>query len=381
MRTIERVPLTVETIEDREGFRQLRDEWSELLQASDADSLFLTWEWLYTWWTHLAGGRRLRLVTVRCGGRLAAVAPLAMRLGFFGVLLFPVLEFLGLGSVGSDYLDVILRRGLEADALAALAAHLGTGKHVLKLAQFRRDVRSGARGLAQGLGDLGWTAREIPFGRCPFISLAGSSWTSYLAGLGREHRRNFRRRVRQLATHFAVTIELVRTEEQRRAAFGALLSLHERRWRPRGGSKAFHTPALRAFHDELSRLALERGWLRLFLLRLDGQPAAALYGFMYGGRFYFYQQGFDPRYARYSAGLVLTGLTIEMAIAEGAAEYDFLSGEEGFKFLWAGQARDLSVIDLAPPGLRGLLYQRTLGLSRAARRLVLGSANGAAPSR
>ena len=42
--------LMVEIIDDVAAFERLRPEWTRLLQASAADSLFLTWEWLFTWW-------------------------------------------------------------------------------------------------------------------------------------------------------------------------------------------------------------------------------------------------------------------------------------------------------------------------------------------
>jgi len=55
-------------------------------------------------------------------------------------------------------------------------------------------------------------------------------------------------------------------------------------------------------------LALARDWLRLFVLRFDGKPAASLYGFRYNGVFYFYQSGFDPVYGKHSVGLVTMAL-------------------------------------------------------------------------
>src|SRR2546427_4482076 len=48
----------------RSGFEKLREEWNELLQASASNCLFLTWEWLYTWWKHLSEDRRLFIITV-----------------------------------------------------------------------------------------------------------------------------------------------------------------------------------------------------------------------------------------------------------------------------------------------------------------------------
>ena len=72
--------LTVETVTDALGFAALQQEWDRLLQSSDSDGLFLTWEWLYTWWKHLAGDRELSILTVRCEGELVALAPCALRL-------------------------------------------------------------------------------------------------------------------------------------------------------------------------------------------------------------------------------------------------------------------------------------------------------------
>ena len=66
------------------------------------------------------------------------------------------------------------------------------------------------------------------------------------------------------------------------------------------------------------RRALERGWLRMYVLRLDDRLAAVMYGFNYGGRFYFYQHGFDDQFSSHSIGLVLMALTIRAAIDEGA---------------------------------------------------------------
>ena len=79
------------------------------------------------------------------------------------------------------------------------------------------------------------------------------------------------------------------------------------------------------------------------------------YGFRYGDKFYFYQSGFDPGYARQSVGLVALGLTIKAALEEGAMEYDLLHGDEEYKFLWAHQTRELRRLELFPSYVRGWL--------------------------
>jgi CelD/BcsL family acetyltransferase involved in cellulose biosynthesis len=352
-----------------EEFVALRGEWTELLDDSAANTLFLTWEWLHTWWTHLGGDRRLSLITVRSAGRLLAIAPLAQHSWRPSALQFvPQLELLGSGDVGSDYLDLIVRRGAEPAVAAALGEELVARRALVQLPQLANG-HSVAAGVASLLQRRGWQLRIARTDVCPYIALEGHTFDSYLATLGSSHRYNFRRRLRQLQRGFDVQFRCITTEEDRREALATLVSLHNGRWTPRGGSTAFYEPDLLAFHDELGRLTLDRGWLRLFVLSLDGRPAAALYGFAYRGKFYFYQAGFDPACARYSVGLVTMGLSIEQAVAEGLSEYDLLHGDEQYKFLWARASHAIAGIELYPPSMLGALSRASTQVYRAARAL------------
>jgi CelD/BcsL family acetyltransferase involved in cellulose biosynthesis len=361
---------TVETIADVSGFVALRDEWSDLLRASDSDCLFLTWEWLHTWWKRLAGNRQLSILVVRSGGRLIALAPFGLRPPSLPRLrLLPTLEFLGNGCVGSDYLDFIVRRGCESEARLAFASDLADKRVVLDWTQLRRGSCAAA-GVAAELSESNWSVSESVTNTCPFIPLEGITWEAYLASLGAEHRYNFNRKWKRLNRDYAVQFEQVDTEEQCQESMDLVMELHNMRWRERGGSDAFDTPGLVAFHREFSRLALQRGWLRLYVLRLDRKPAACLYGFLYARTFYFYQSGFDAAYAKQSVGLVSMGLGIKNAIEDGAEEYDLLHGNEEYKSHWSRQSRELSRLELFPPGGMGRVCRASVKLERASRRLA-----------
>ena len=360
--------LQTEIIEDPRRFAGLADEWRALLAASASDRLFLTWEWLHTWWTHLGQGRRLRLITARNRGDLIAILPLSQPSSLLQPLL-PTLELLGTGTAGSDYLDAVVKVGFEGEAEAALAERLAAMRCALDLRQLPAGSRVSA--LGRTLGEAGLRVAESTTDVCPFIPLAGHTFESYLATLGAEHRYNFRRRLRNLERRTRFSFERVRDEAGRREALPVLFRLHEQRWTPRGGSEAFEAVRVRAFHDELSRLALERGWLRLFLLRVDGDPAAAIYGFRHGRSFLFYQSGLDPRFARWSVGLVALGLTIESAISEGASEFDLLHGDEAYKFHWARETRSLARLTVRPGGAAGLVDAGVAWARSASRRAAV----------
>lgn len=359
--------LLVTIIEDPSRFPHLAEEWSELLSDSDADCLFLTREWLEIWWRHFAIGRTLALVTVRRHSRLIGLAPLfSERHRFGGVMPYRSLQFLGTGLVGSDYLDIVMRRGEETAVSRSLAEFFNSRGPVMTLSHLHAKGALIA-GVVQELEQTGWTVLRRVIDVCPHIPLKGHTWESYLAGLGSQHRYNFNRRLKNLHKLGRLTFDVVEKEGQRQEALQTLIDLHNLRWDERGGSQTLRSPAMQAFHDSFSRAALERGWLRLFTLRLDGRAVGALYGFLYGRRFYFYQSGFDPAYRQHSVGLVTMGLAIKRAVTEGVEDYDLLHGSETYKALWASESHELVRLRLFPPSVGGVLCRGAVALDERAK--------------
>jgi len=352
----------IEAVQELSGLEALRPHWNELLDASATNNPFLTFEWLHAWSTHLRGTAALQILAVWSGSQLIAVAPLMIRRSFGW---FPCVEFLGTGHAGSDYLDLIVRRGHEAYALQHIAKFIATRAwpfrldHVLECSLTTKLVNQ--------LRADGWTSSMVPDGVCPVIDLQGHTWDSYLATRGSAHRANVRRRLRAAEQRLRPAFERVTTERQRDEALTALFNFHEWRFRAQGGSTAFLTRQLRAFHDEATQRMLESGWLQMYVLRANGAVAAVMYGFGYDGRFYFYQHGFDARYQHDSIGLVLMALSIRAALDEGMQVFDMLWGAEPYKWLWANNARMLHRIHVFPAHFGGWLHH---GAVEARRRLA-----------
>jgi CelD/BcsL family acetyltransferase involved in cellulose biosynthesis len=358
--------MRIELVDNLDAFGRLEPEWNGLLHGSASDSPFLTWEWLHTWWRHLAGSRRLRIATVRDGGSLVAVAPLAI--ARHAVPWLSRLEFLGTGLAGSDYLDLIARRGLEGDCVRELGRALRSQRCALRLDHAPTASLAGV--LASELRGCNWTVMRSPSDACPFATLAGHTWDTYLETLAASHRTRFRRYLNTLRKKFTVSFELAASERSRRDALAALIAFHRARWGARGGSTAFATSALRDFHEDVTGRALASGWLRLHVLRLDDVPAAVTYCFGYNSRFYLYQHGFNDRYRHYSVGLVALGLTIRAALEERALEFDMLYGREPYKWLWAKEEHGLERLDLFPADIAGRVHRRGVEAVRTLRALA-----------
>jgi CelD/BcsL family acetyltransferase involved in cellulose biosynthesis len=72
---------------------------------------------------------------------------------------------------------------------------------------------------------------------------------------------------------------------------------------------------------------------------LEGRILAVDYGFLHARRAYYYLGGFDPEAAKVSPGTLVVAHAIEEAIREGACEFDFLRGQEPYKYKWGAHDR------------------------------------------
>ena len=370
--------MTVRLIDNASEFMSLRDRWNDLLRSSRSDNPFLTWEWQFAWWTQFGIADHLRLIAVQRDDILVAIAPL--HLVTSPLYWFSRLEFLGTGDAGSDYLDLIVRRGHEPDAIDAIAGLVAEQRLTVRLTHL--PPGSLASQLARRLADAGWTTTSRDDGVCPIVRLAGHTFDSFLGSLGASHRANVRRRLRALERQFTISFTRIEDDAERQDMLRRLTTFHENRYRERGGSTAVSSRAIRAFHEAATARALECGWLNMFALRLDGDVAAVMYGFNYGGRFYFYQHGYDERYGSHSIGLVLMALTVQAALADGVGEFDMLWGTETYKALWARDARVLQRVDLFPLRLGEAMHRHAAdarrGVAQLARRVLSIGSPGAA---
>lgn len=362
--------ITTQIISDTAGFRDLRSEWNALLQACPNDCIFLTWEWAYTWWLHLAGKRKIHIIVVRVDGLLIALAPLVLRPADLKRLMpWRVLEFLASGSVGSDYLSFLIRPGHEQIAVREITGCLTQAGHMLELVRIEKSSAPMAE-LSRQLREAGWKSVGLTTNYSPYSILSGHTWESYLDSLHASHRTNLGKMLRRLHKDFDVSLHVAATESERQWAMDVFIRLHLRRWSDKGGSTALNRKELIDFHRAFSAISLDRGWLKLYTLLLDGVPVSSLYVFKYQDVYHHYQSAFDPDYGKYSPGTVIVALAIKDAVEDRAVEFDFLHDNESYKYLWARQERELIRLELYPARRMGSVYRHSAEMKHWIKRLV-----------
>jgi CelD/BcsL family acetyltransferase involved in cellulose biosynthesis len=110
---------------------------------------------------------------------------------------------------------------------------------------------------------------------------------------------------------------------------------------------------------------LERDWLRLYCLEVDGEIAAMSYCYRFRNRVFLMQSGYDPALSRFKPGNVLLGYALEHAMAEGNEVFDFLRGDHRYKQELATGDRDTTYAALFRPTVAAWIYrQRKFHLPR-----------------
>ncbi|MEO6061012.1 MAG: GNAT family N-acetyltransferase [Thermoflexales bacterium] len=315
-------------------FNALGAEWNPLLERSAANTIFLTREWQATWWRELGEGD-LRVLELRGDdGGLAGIAALFVQrnaLGISEAMLVACKEV-------ADYVDFIFARGREAECLAATLDAIGApgffgdgkGGNITLC-----NVPEASTTLAL-LPDLaaarGWRLDTAIEDVCPLIALPGT-FDGWLATLDGKERRETQRKLRRASEETQVTYT---TDGARLDAdVEAFIQLMKASTHAKSG---FMTPRMEHYFHAISRAMFDTGRLQLAFLEVEGQRAAAYMNFVYDNKVLVYNSGLDPaRYSYLSPGVVLMARLIERAIAEKRSVFDFLQGNEEYKYRLGGK--------------------------------------------
>ena len=306
-------------------FERIADEWRELAVVSGR-GIFATPEWAEAWWEARRDGRELALSCTRDGdGRLVAVLPLYRR----RVAGLVTAQFLGHGP--ADELGPVFRAEDRASALEAFR----DAARSLQCDVFVGAQLPGGEQWSELVTGVLWRREASPVLDLP------RSWEDYLASRSANFRQQLRRSTRRVSrlgnTRFRLSSAATLDRD-----IDALFALHAARWE--GRRTDFVDPS---FHRDVAWRALRQGWLRLWLLELDGRPVAAWHGFQVGGSATYYQAGRDPSFSRYGLGTVLLAHSIREAIGENASQYRFGRGEESFKYRFCDRDPGLETVVVA----------------------------------
>src|SRR6266540_525954 len=305
------------------------ESWNHLLSESITNVPFLRYEYMQTWWEHRGGGEwkqtELLLISATENGQLIGIAPLFLTEHDSQSALMLI------GSIEiSDYLDLIVRPAdlprFFTGLLDFIASHGPSTWRAFDwynlpdssptLAAFKAEAES-----------RNWTFTQEVYRPTPYIPIPGD-FETYLASIDKKQRHEIRRKMRRAAESGFVRFYIVDGSSNIESEINDFFELMVQ-----DPSKAnFLHPAMRAQMTAILQTAHQQGYLWLAFLEVDGVKTAASLNFDYRGKLWGYNSGVGSGHKELSPGWVLLANVIQWCCENGRHEFDFMRGDEEYKY-------------------------------------------------
>jgi len=320
--------------------------WNELAAAGISDTPFARHEYLSQWWDTRGGGEwgeaELVLISASEAGHLIGIAPL------FAAAHDSHNEILLVGSIEiSDYLDLIARQADLPRFVAGLLDYLDASPtlHGVPLDWYNvPDSSPTLAALGSEAGNRRWSFQAETYLPTPRVALAGG-FEAFLAGLDKKQRHEIRRKLRRAAEGpTAAQFRLIESATELESSMDAFFQLmaHD------VNKRRFLKPAMREHMRSVMRRAFENGYLWLAFLTVDNAKAAAALNFDYKNKLWGYNSGVNPDFMELSPGWVLLAHQIQWASERGRSEFDFMRGDEEYKYRFGAVNRFVMRVRVSP---------------------------------
>ena len=367
----------IDIIETLPSLAKLEDNWNAVYDADDEAQVFLSWQWLSGWLSCIEGPWFILAAKAGEAADLPYVAFLPLRLQTKVEKSDVISDMRMAGNYAADYTGIICRPEAENKVIPAFARTIKQMNWArLNLENVRMSERR-ARLLLACFPKASFNATEvdrvnkvdgIDNGVCPYLPLP-KDWNGYLDSLSANTRQKIRRLLKQVDTpgEYRITVSTAETLAQ---DLKTLLGFWATKWRPRKGDRV--DSLVRSNGVMLTR-SFQSGMLFLPTFWHGDRPVAALATLVDPRKrtFSFYMTGRDETFEGPPSGVILHAFSIRHAIANGFSEYDFLRGNESYKYSFGCAERKIrcTVLEtrngrnlggkLDPRGIADVLQQAT----------------------
>jgi CelD/BcsL family acetyltransferase involved in cellulose biosynthesis len=322
--------LQIKVVRDFASLVELGWDWRELHRADPQGTVFTSWQWMFGLFSALAEPWRVLIALYPQGDSLIGLLPLR---GDTVVAMA--------GSPLADYTGFLCLPGHERAVLAAFAAHLKQDPAWSRL-ELRDVFDPRLPDFLAFFPKRKFAIVRHPPTPCPLLQLE-ETWDGYLAArMGAGRRQSLRRQLREIEK--LPGLRFTSLADGAEAQFAVMLELWQSRWGKRPESELAE---LKAVFTTCSIA----GHVWLDILWRGEDPLAGLLAFLDHGRsrFCFYISGYDRRFADHSPGTVMVAHSIRRAIGMGFRHYDFLRGDEAYKYSFGARLAEIDNVDVVRP--------------------------------
>ena len=302
-----------------DSFSNLETPWRQLLTNCANNDIFITPQWQSAWWQVFGRDYELQLISVYDGQELVGIAPLKRHEG--------VLSFIGSPDV-CDYMDFIAVKEKEDYVFSQLLEYLEkTAWRSLELDSLLPGSLA-LRYFVPLAKQKGYRVEIKQTNVSPHLLLP-QNWEDYLALLKTKDRHELRRKLRRLEQTQSVNYSTIVEKDLIPLAMDTFFKLFQLSNTEKAN---FMTDKKREFFTTMVSSLAEQGNVRLSFLEINGVRTGTTLCFDYNNDIYLYNSAYDPAYSSLSVSLLLKVFNIRDAVEHGKKRFDFLSGDEPYKY-------------------------------------------------
>ena len=350
--------MKIQEINTEAEFLSLQGPWQALEPHVKDLTIFQTWVFQFHCWRIFKDRVTPTVLLFKNqDDELLAIAPLGSRSEKTGPFSFNVLGFCCVKYC--DFQNIIVRTGHQEAVMDAFAEWLDENRsrwdHI-ELRLVREDF-------------ILWQWRErlqsksndrltfIEEGIAPFITIQ-PDWNDFQNALSGKRAKAIRYEIRNLFRQFEGEFKRYDAGEGLYKALRQFMDLHQKRIRQKYQLGAFPTQEIREGFTGLIKALEAYKYISIHTIESPGQTIAAIGTFEKDGVISYFQGGFDPDYQRISPGKVVLALRITSAVQNKDSEFDFLFGDEDYKFSWSTGQRHIHAIHIRTGSSKQAWYIR-----------------------
>ena len=328
-------------ISDEEGFKNLRKEWMVLFADSHCNEAFLSWEWLFAWWSCHKAGKYLWLITVRRNTKLAGIAPLMLVKVKKHGCSFRVLT--NLGEPDNDISNVIACEGDE-EVIKAICNYLAARQTEWD-ALVLHEVYECSRNIRAFIKEFGRKRYAILTRRENHHYLPiQTDWHSYFERLPHALTGYLHHHIDKAKKSGEVRFEVYTGKNLKWEHFEMLFTISKKsRY-----AYLYKPECEHEFARKLLELTGGQG-LELDILYLNQAPVSFNFGFNLAGRHEGWRRAFDQTYSKVGVGTIMSKYLIKSLFDRQFVEFDFLRGLEAYKREWDPTEREFMEVRIVHP--------------------------------
>lgn len=187
--------------------------------------------------------------------------------------------------------------------------------------------------------------------------------------LGARERTRYRQNVRRYSALGELVLDEATSTAEALEFLAELARLHQRTWTSRGSAGSFASQLFCDYHHELIEQCFPLGQIQLLHLRAGATTIGYHYNFVFEGRSYFYQCGYDYELDEKAApGIIVHTFAIRHAAERGLVDYDFMAGDAEYKRRFSTSSSAMHSVSWRAPNLKMLSYR----LVRDAKQAIAG---------